>query len=114
MLCYFNVTRLFLSSCSGPITSSAPGEVDSYTGAQLSTYGLNLFRQNLAIAAGFATTTIVNPTNNISTTFTPGADLSLTTDDCPPENGVGTTFNAPVGGFSIAAGNGKPALVLLP
>ena len=110
----FNVTRLFLSSCSGPITSSAPAEVDSYTGAQLSTYGLNLFRQNLAIAAGFATTTVVNPTNNISTTFTPGADLTLTADDCTLESAGGTAYNAPVGGFSIAAGNGEPALVLLP
>ena len=74
----------------------------------------NIFRQNLAIAAGFTAATVVNPTNNISTTFTPGADLTITTDDCPPESGGGTTFTAPVGGFVIAPGIGEPGLIILP
>ena len=49
----FNVTRLFLSSSSGPITSSAPAEINSYTSGQIIAYTPILFRQNLAIAAGF-------------------------------------------------------------
>ena len=110
----FNVTRLFLSSASGPVTGGL-GEIDALTAGQLTTYTPNLFRQNLAIAAGFTATTIANPTNNISTTFTPPTStVTFTTDECPPENGGGTTFNAPVGGFAIAAGNGQPVLELLP
>ena len=112
----FNVTRLFLSSSSGPITSSAPAETNSFTAGQVGGYGLDLFRQNLAIAAGFTATTVADPTNNISTTYTPTTStVTFTSEDCPPENGGGgTTFNAPIGGFAIAARNGQPILELLP
>ena len=61
---------------------------------------------------GFIAPTALTQTNNISTTYTPTADLSFTANDCSPNSGG---FDAPIGGFSIPGGsNGQPPLVLFP
>ena len=116
----FNVTRLFVSS-GAPSLPSAPTPGQEYNIILPADFSIlanrNIFRQNLAISAGFSASTVVNPTNNISTTFTPPTStVTFTTDDCPPDqrDGSRTTFNAPVGGFVIAAGTGQPTLELLP
>ena len=109
----FNITRLVLNSAIPALNPGIVPPVDAIVAADFVAYGNDLFRVNLAIAIGFDAPTVPNKTNNISTIYTPTADLSFTANDCPEPNSGG--FDAPIGGFSIPGGsNGQPPLVLFP
>jgi len=114
----FNISKLVINSAVHAIISPVPAvPVDFIANTEFvgagGTYSGELFRINLGIAMGFIAPTVLSQTNNISTTYTPTANLSFTANDCPEPNSDG--FNAPIGGFSIPGGtNGQPPLVLFP
>ena len=112
----FNISRLVINSAVHAIIPGTAFPINSIANTEFvgggGTYSGELFRINLAIAMGFIAPTALSQTNNISTTYTPTADLSFTANDCFAE---GSWFDAPIGGFSIPGGsNGQPPLVLFP